>query len=284
MRRPVKCARTPHEGGLFPPQDPERQETLGQVHQCPRLFGVNRSRWTLTLLGQQCPLLHGLSETGVWRRLHKWKIGLRRTRSHITSPDEHYRPKVALLRRVQEQARRGACVLLYGDEHTFYRQPLNGQTWHEQGGAGAGQPRCIRSLKSDTKRRTIAALNARTGQVIWHGCAKSRIKELCLFLQKLRAAYAQERVVLVWDNWPVHLHPKVLECAHEQGIELVFLPTYSPWLNPIEKLWKWLKADVLTAHRHSHTWDQLRQHVENFLDSFQNPTPHLLTYCGLLAD
>jgi len=95
---------------------------------------------------------------------------------------------------------------------------------------------------------------------------------------------SQERVVLVWDNWPVHLHPKVLECAHEQGIELVFLPTYSPWLNPIEKLWKWLKADVLTAHRHSHTWDQLRQHVENFLDSFQNPTPHLLTYCGLLAD
>jgi len=236
----------------------------------------------LKLLSQTCLWLQRLSETGVWRRLKRWKMSFRRTRSHITSPDEHYPQKVAYLLRVQELAARGEVVLLYGDEHTFYRQPLAGQMWHEQGGAGAGQPRCIRSLKSDTKRRTIAALNARTGQVIWHGCAKSRIKELCLFLKKLRAAYAEERVVLVWDNWPVHLHQKVLECAHEQSIELVFLPTYSPWRGPIEKLWKWLKADVLTAHRHSCAWEELRQHVEKFLNTFLAPSTPLLRYCGLL--
>lgn len=289
MRRLAKCARTPRGGVLFPPHDPQRQETLEQVHQSPRLFGVNKSRWTLGLLSQTCPPVQGLSESGVWRRLKKWNLSFRRTRAHITSPDEHYRQKLAYLGRVRQLAAHGECVLLYGDEHTFYRQPLAAQTWHEQGGAGAGQPRCTRSPKSDTKRRSMAALNARTGnartgRVIWHGGSRSRVGQLCVFLKKLRQAHADERVVLVWDNWPVHLHEKVLECAHEQRIELVFLPTYSPWLNPIEKLWKWLKADVLTAHRHSFSWEQLRHEVEEFLNRFHIPSVDLLRYCGLLAD
>lgn len=237
-------------------------------------------RW----LGLLCPSLFYLSESGIGRRLKKWKIGRLRTRAHLTSPDEHYREKVALLGRVQAAAARGEMVLLYGDEHTFYRQPLAGQVWHEQGGAGKKQPRYVRHTASDTKRRTIAALDAHTGQVHWHGCSKSRLKELCLFLKQLRAAYGGQRVVLVWDNWPVHLHETVLTCANTHKIELVFLPTYSPWLNPIEKLWRWLKHDVLTAHRYSANWLELRQQVEDFLNRFHNHSPQLLRYCALLTD
>lgn len=220
----------------------------------------------------------------MWRRLKRWKVALRRTRHYITSPDEAYVHKVALLERIKVQAQAGEVVLLYGDEHTFYRQPLAGQVWHERGGAGKAQPRCVRSHKSDTKRRTIAAMNAHTGQVHWHGCSKSRLKELCLFLKQLRQAHGEQRVVLVWDNWPVHLHPTVLTCANEQRIELLFLPTYSPWLNPIEKLWRKLKHDVLVAHRHSDQWLELRARVEAFLNQFHSPSSDLLRYCGLLAD
>lgn len=254
------------------------------MHQSPRLWGVLKSRWSLKLLSLHCPFVSGLSESGVWRRLRQWKLSFRRTRSHITSPDPAYRLKAALLERVQAAAARGELVLLYGDEHTFYRQPLAASVWHQKGGGGKSQPRCTRHTASNTKRRTIAALNVGTGQVHWHGCSRSRIQELCRFLEQLRKAYGEQRVVLVWDNWPVHLHQKVLECASQHGIELVWLPTYAPWLNPIEKMWKWLKDDVLTAHRHSATWTQLREEVEEFLNRFQQPEPQLLRYCGLLAD
>ncbi len=257
---------------------------MGSAQHPLGLWGLPNTHWTLRLLSRWCPSFFWLSESGVWRRLKKWKIRLRRTRSHITSPDEHYCQKVALLKRVQELAARDEVVLLYGDEHTFYRQPLAGRVWSPQGSGGQSQPRCVRHTKSDTKRRTIAGLNARTGQVHWHGCSKSRLRELCLFLKQLRQAYQQERVVLVWDNWPVHLHKQVLTCAHQQNIELLFLPTYSPWLNPIEKMWGWLKRDVLVAHRHSADWPQLIEQVEQFLNTFQNPSPQLLKYCGLLAD
>jgi transposase len=284
MSKHVKCVHVLRHGALFPPQDAPRAQTLEQMHQSPRLWGVAQNRWSLAQWSRHCPPLQDLSQSGVWRRLRKWKLSLRRTRNHITSPDAAYRPKLALLVRAQEAARRGELVLLYGDEHTFYRQPLAAPVWHAQGGAGKAQPRCVRHTGTDTKRRTVGALNAHSGQVHWHGCSRSRVKELCRFLQQLRQAYGEQRVVLVWDNWPVHLHHKVLECASQHSIELLWLPTYAPWLNPIEKLWKWLKADVLTAHRHSAAWQQLRQEVEEFLNRFKQPAPDLLRYCGLLTD
>ena len=256
-----------------------------QLHQSPGLWGIARTRWRLEDLCLWCFAFTGfLSPSGMCRRLKKWKMARQRTRSHLTSPDVFYRQKVAQLVRVQEAAARGEVVLLYGDEHTFYRQPLAGQVWNQAGGGGKEQPRCFRHTASDTKRRTIAALNAQTGQVTWHGCSRSRVKELQHFLKKLRKTDPDGRLVLVWDNWPVHLHPNVLEEASRQTIEIVWLPTYSPWLNPIEKLWKWLKADVLVAHRYSAAWTELRTHVETFLERFLGPSNHLLRYCGLLAD
>ena len=37
-------------------------------------------------------------------------------------------------------------------------------------------------------------------------------------------------------------------------LEIAWLPTDSPWLNPIEKLWRWLPQDVLTLHRLADDW------------------------------
>ena len=223
-KRPAPCARVLPRGALFPPQDSDAAQVREHLHHTcvsPQLWGLPRSRWRLHDLSLLCPYLLCLSPSGVWRRLHKWRLGLRRTRVHLTSPDAHYREKVAWLGRVQEAAARGEVVLIYGDEHTFYRQPLSGRVWHRQGGGGSEQPRCYHHTSSNTKRRTVAGLNACTGQVTWHGCSRSRIKELQRFLEKLRYDYGQQRIVLVWDNWPVHLHPKVLECATQQNIELV---------------------------------------------------------------
>jgi len=62
----------------------------------------------------------------------------------------------------------------------------------------------------------------------------------------------------VQDNWSIHTHPDV--CAVLESlpqIEPVWLPAYAPRLNPIEKLWRWLRADVLTLHRLTDDWDAL---------------------------
>jgi transposase len=58
----------------------------------------------------------------------------------------------------------------------------------------------------------------------------------------------------------------------------------APWLNPIEKLWRWLKEDVLKLHRLAGDWDALRQGVNAFLDQFANGSHALLHYVGLWSE
>ncbi len=82
-------------------------------------------------------------------------------------------------------------------------------------------------------------------------------------------------------NWPVHKHEKVLAAAEEAGIELVWLPTYAPWLNPIEKLWRKLKQETLCLHRLGDDWAEVQNRVTTFLNQFDEPTPNLLRYVGI---
>ncbi|MCA9968048.1 MAG: transposase, partial [Anaerolineales bacterium] len=90
-------------------------------------------------------------------------------------------------------------------------------------------------------------------------------------------------IYVVQDNCPsVHKHPTVLQTAKELGIVPLFLPTYASWLNPIEKLWRWLKADVLHNHPWAHDLGRLRQETATFLDQFHHPNEALLAYVGLL--
>ncbi|MEO6807485.1 MAG: transposase, partial [Isosphaeraceae bacterium] len=52
------------------------------------------------------------------------------------------------------------------------------------------------------------------------------------------------RVVVIWDGAPWHRAKMVADAATEAGIEIVPLPGYSPDLNPIEGLWKWMREEV----------------------------------------
>lgn len=196
-------------------------------------------------------------------------------------------------------------VFLYLDELTFYRQPTLAAAYAEKGTA---TPLAQRSYRSNTTARVIAAMNAITGQVTYLLRSKTRVPTIRQFYYDLRAAYpAPERLFVAQDNWPVHAHPDVVSLLEPQEfpwwptvpanwpsdprpsrppdtlpIQLLFQPTYAPWTNPIEKLWRWLKQDYLHLHRLSDEWDTLKQGVRDFLDAFAGPAPDLLHYVGLL--
>jgi transposase len=90
---------------------------------------------------------------------------------------------------------------------------------------------------------------------------------------------------LVPSHWP-----KVASCVAKKRyeswhlpIQLVQLPTYSPWLNPIEKLWRKLKQEFIYMHRYSQDPIGLQQQVLAFLHQFQAGSTDLLQYVGLLS-
>ena len=72
-----------------------------------------------------------------------------------------------------------------------------------------------------------------------------------------------------------------LAAAAAQRVELLWLPTYAPWTNPIEKLWLKLKQEVVVMHRYSARWPELKQRIADFLGGYDRPSPDLLRFVGL---
>lgn len=70
---------------------------------------------------------------------------------------------------------------------------------------------------------------------------------VCDFLKVLRARNEniEETIYLILDQGPSNKAITVKELAKELNIEIIFLPAYSPNLNPIERLWKFFKKKVL---------------------------------------
>jgi len=80
--------------------------------------------------------------------------------------------------------------------------------------------------------------------------AWANAESTCAFLKTLRSTYPDRRLVVVWDNVSYHHAKMVAACAATLGIELVFLPPYSPGLQPVERLWAWLREELQALHCH----------------------------------
>jgi DDE superfamily endonuclease len=128
-------------------------------------------------------------------------------------------------------------------------------------------------------------LDVESGQLIsW----QRRAFDHGTFLRYLQAVAAQYpaawRIYIVLDNWPVHFHPRVQAGLQAGRIELVRLPTYAPWLNPVEKVWRKLYQERLHHHRQATDWPGLQATVQQWLDSYATPSRELLHYTGVLPN
>jgi transposase len=242
------------------------------------------------------------------------RLGIRykRGREYVHSPDPDYPAKLRRVQAIVAEARAsaGRRVALYLDELTYYRQPTLAAAYVAR---GAEQPLARRSCQANTATRVVAALNPLSGQTVYRQGSRLGISQLVAFHRQLRAAYPEaERLYLIEDNWPIHFHPDLLVALEEQEhpwplyrprhwssepsawavkrwgdwalpIQLVPLPTYASWTNPIEKLWRWLKQEVLHLHRRADHLDRLRAEVCRFLDRFADGSHELLRYVGLLV-
>ena len=90
------------------------------------------------------------------------------------------------------------------------------------------------------------------------------------FVRRLAEAYQEAQTLyLIWDNWPVH-HSDELKATLAQlpWLRVITLPTYAPWLNPIEKLWRKSRQEVDYVHPLADDRKRLRERVLAFFDQF----------------
>jgi transposase len=94
---------------------------------------------------------------------------------------------------------------------------------------------------------------------------------VCELLHKIAARGVKMPITLVLDNARYQHCQLVEDLARTLGIELLFLPSYSPNLNLIERLWKFVKKEVLNS-RHQGSFADFKQAIDKCLDEL--PTTH----------
>ena len=99
---------------------------------------------------------------------------------------------------------------------------------------------------------------------------------VCELLRKIASRNLPTPVTLVMDNARYQRCRLVQDLAAELGIELLFLPSYSPNLNLIERLWKFVKKTALNSRRHP-SFAEFQGAINDCLDPMSYQTFHPFT-------
>jgi transposase len=170
-------------------------------------------------------------------------------------------------------------VLLYTDEtHIRSYQALRA-TWAE-----VGKQKQIPTYRHHASVTLFGAVNVLNGKVITQQALACNTESFLEFVKRILQTYQGKYVLLVLDNARIHHAKQVQEFLreHEDQIMFFFLPPYSPQLNPIERLWKWLKESVIANRFHKDIY-AIEQSVNSFLEYIEHHREEVLQRLGCAA-
>ncbi len=104
----------------------------------------------------------------------------------------------------------------------------------------------LKIKKNTQKKERINSFGfyALNGESVYSAKESSKKEDVCEFLHEIRAKNPSGKIIIVTDNFASHKSRKVRATSEKLGITLVFLPPYSPDLNPIEFIWKSIKREI----------------------------------------
>jgi transposase len=105
------------------------------------------------------------------------------------------------------------------------------------------------------KRLLLASINLRTGHRVVMQAPNQRQENFHLFLQELRRRYRRRPISLLLDQLSSHTAFRTQALAARLNIHFIWLPKQCPELNPVDHIYKELKAK-LAANRQFKTMDQ----------------------------
>jgi transposase len=109
-----------------------------------------------------------------------------------------------------------------------------------------GQQVMIPTPAQPKKRYGIGAVNYHSGETVVLIRRRKRRAEVAKLLEALLEKHPTGRVYVAWDNSNTHEDEEVEAVLRGAAgrLVLLYLPTYSPWLNPIEMLWRHFRHEV----------------------------------------
>jgi len=149
------------------------------------------------------------------------------------------------------------------------------------GWARRGEPAPVPISGANAKRVLFGAMNLRTGTRLFEARRHGRGADFRSFLGLVRGRYRGRGVALLLDEDSCHTAGESRRAAAGLGIELLWLPTRSPHLNPMDHLWRHAKQAVCANRQYS----SIEEEVHRVLAYLEGLTPELALYkAGVLPD
>jgi transposase len=231
----------------------------------PRAYGWCRTRWSCATLAAELEVRRGIAVSTETMRHWLHELGWAWKRVKVTAKDDDPQrvEKLARIRLAFEQLRAGAA-LFFADELDINLLPKVGYQWMPK-----GQQVEVMTPGTNEKRYLAGALNLSTGTIthcVWYRKQTGLFLDLLETLTRTYPASLFSHLTVVADNAKIHQAQKVQQwlAAHPR-FELLYLPTYCPRANPIERAF----GDVHDKCTRNHTRKQIWQLV-------QDVTQHLL--------
>lgn len=196
------------------------------MHEIEALTGIKRSE------PQVRQFLKGM---GIKRR----KVGSLPAKA---DPDAQAAFRAEQLEPRLEQAKAGQRAVFFADAAHFVLAPFLGFLW-------SFTRIFIKAPAGRQRFNVLGALNAISHQLITvTNDSYITAESVCQLLPKLAELNLGIPISLILDNARYQKCALVLELAASLKIELLYLPAYSPNLNLIERLWKFVKKQCLYSH------------------------------------
>lgn len=265
-----------------PREIPDNQrELIVRVAQTdPSKLTDHLSNWSLQTLQRYLLVVYGfkISSSSIWRILREHDICFRMVEETIVSPDPMYEIKKQRIDDARQEA-------LHDPEVVF-------MCLDEKGPIHALYHRAAEWMRKDTRQLIPRNHNKSNGQVVlnaafepqtnrlwWHFSERRTGEAFLMLLIELSldpVLQSMKKVYLVMDNLPAHFTKNIKEflALHSQ-FQVLRLPTYSPELNPIERLFSDLDRQAIQNHYYSSP-EELEERITNWMeDRMRQPVSQL---------
>ena len=242
-----------------------KRSVLAILQTGPRVCGWCRTRWSCATIALELQARRGLAVSGetVRRWLHELDWVWKRAKLIAKDDDPQRVEKLARIRVAFEQLRAGTA-LFFADELDISLLPKVGYQWMPKG----TQVEVLTPGTND-KRYLAGALDVTTGTIsdcVWYSKVTGLFLNLLQTLDRAYPAAAFSRLTVVADNAKIHHAGEVEKwvAAHPR-FELLYLPTYCPRANPIERAF----GDVHDKCTRNHTRKRLGHLVQDVTQHLQ---------------
>jgi transposase len=258
----------------------QQRELCSLIDQGPQACGFDGGCWRSPMIQKLILDRFGVCYDVFYiaQLLHNLGFSFQRARFVSDHLDEQQRRD--WLKRTWPQAlalaRQQGALLLFGDEASFPQWGTLNYTWARKG----HQPQ-VRTSGRRKSYKVLGLIDYFSGRFFYSATSQRLTSDVYQqFLLKVLDQTTQP-IVLIQDGAPYHTQAKMKQffAKHAQRLTVFQLPTYSPDLNPIEKLWKKIKQQD-THMIYFPTFEALTTRVDEALLKFANASQEILALFG----